>query len=39
MSARRREAPLTAALKAPDFRIGAEQSSAAVERRDNNEQA
>jgi DNA-binding protein HU-beta len=25
MSGRRREAPLTAALKAPDFRIGAEQ--------------
>jgi DNA-binding protein HU-beta len=33
MSARRREVPLTAALKAPDFRIGAAKPSAAVERR------
>jgi hypothetical protein len=36
MSARR-EVPLTAALKAPDFRIGAEKPSAAVERRGHNE--
>jgi hypothetical protein len=31
--------PLTTALTAPDFRIGAEQPSAAVERRSHNEQA